>query len=206
MKNVEAFQMNENEISIFLHKARTGRMATINTEGFPVIIPLNFVYLNNRIYLHTAPIGEKVQNILGNSHVGFEADQNIVTLPAYYFYDSNDPSEADTLYRSVVIKGYAKLIESNEEKVYPLQKLMEKYQSEGLYQPVTTENKGLQHVEVIEIKIDTITGKKKIGQHWSSEKRLHVAEQIMKYNQDYEEIFNEIGLSIENGKISIQEN
>lgn len=31
------------------------------------------------------------------------------------------------------------------------------------YQPVTTENKGLQRVEIIEINIDSMTGKKKIG-------------------------------------------
>lgn len=110
MRNVKVFQMKENEIVDFLHKAKTGRLATINAEGFPVIIPVNFVYHNHRIYIHTAPVGEKVQNIFRNSQVGFEADQRIVTLPSYYFYDSNDPSEADSLYHSIVIKGYATLI------------------------------------------------------------------------------------------------
>jgi nitroimidazol reductase NimA-like FMN-containing flavoprotein (pyridoxamine 5'-phosphate oxidase superfamily) len=189
--------MDEEEIINFLARSKTGRLATINVHGFPLVLPLNFIYLNRCIYIHSNPFGEKIKNIINDPKVGFEVDQNIVTLPSYYFYDSSDPSETDTLYRSVVITGYAKVIKTNEEKVVPLQKFMEKYQPEGSHQLVTIQNKGLQYVDIVEIKIHSITGKKKIGQHWSAEKRLHVANQIKKYNKNYQEIFSEIDIRID---------
>lgn len=194
MKYSPKFSMTETETAAFLHKMTTGRLATVNDEGYPVIIPLNFVFDSNVIYFHSAPFGEKLDHIEKRSQVGFEVDQTIATLPCYYFYGTKDPSETDTLYKSVVMKGTARRIWDPEEKVKPLAELMKKYQPEGGYDLVTTDNKGLNTAAVVEIKIERLTSKKKIGQNWKPEKRLFIADQIKKHDPHYKEIFEEIDI------------
>ena len=91
MRLNKKMNMNNEAMEKLLHKATTGRLATIDTDGFPIIIPLNFVLLNQCIYFNSATIGEKLDNIRRNLKVGFEVDQYIVTLPCYYFEGSQDP-------------------------------------------------------------------------------------------------------------------
>ena len=94
---------SKQKIIEFLDKEPTGRIATIDKNGYPQIIPMNFVFTNDVIYMHSHVKGEKLQNITNNHKVGFEVDKNLEFLPSYFF-DPNDASLADTLYISVVMK------------------------------------------------------------------------------------------------------
>jgi len=40
-----------------------GRIATVNQKGFPVIKPVNFLYLEGKIYLHSSTKGEKMDDM-----------------------------------------------------------------------------------------------------------------------------------------------
>ena len=126
---------SKEKIIQFLNDENTGRISSIDKDGFPQIIPMNFVFLNNAVYMHSHIKGEKIENIKRNSKVGFEVDKNLEFLPSY-FSDPEDASLADTLYISVVIKGEAILVEDKEEKVLALNGLMEKYQPEVQYKPM----------------------------------------------------------------------
>ena len=95
---------SKEKIKEFLNSESTGRVASIDKNGFPQIIPMNFVFLNDVIYMHSHIRGEKLENIKKNEKVGFEVDKNLEFLPSY-FSDPKDASLADTLYISVVIKG-----------------------------------------------------------------------------------------------------
>ena len=86
----------------FLSSQQTGRIASIDESGFPQIIPMNFVFINDTVYLHSHIRGEKLDNIRRNQKVGFEVDKSLEFLPSY-FSDPTDASLADTLYISVVI-------------------------------------------------------------------------------------------------------
>jgi uncharacterized protein len=196
MRLSRKMSMSFDDMEKLLHRSPTGRLATIDSNGYPVIIPLNFVLIKNSIYFHSAPVGEKLQNIQRNPKVGFEVDQYIATLPCYYFEDSQDPSETDTLYRSIIIRGHARLLEDNLQKILPLQRLMEKYQPEGGYETVHAGNIGLQHAAVVEIAIDQMSGKEKIGQHWHVEKRLAIAQKIYECHSCGHDILKEIGVVV----------
>ena len=52
-----------------LERFVVGRMATINQEGVPVIKPVNFLYLDGKIYIHSSKKGEKVEDIRRESPV-----------------------------------------------------------------------------------------------------------------------------------------
>lgn len=245
MKLTSKFRIKDfKNINDFLNKSHVGRLATIDSQGFPQIIPMNFVYLikeknnnlifddshlseykiqqerqrhqeikkldilnstkektiNNNdskeddtlninknnsynfihsIYMHSHHIGEKIDNIKRNSKVGFEVDREICFLPSYYFHPT-DASFADTLYISTVIKGNANFVTDNEEKAYAMNKMMQKYQTEGGYEKLSKSMKSIQHLTVIRIDVKTIDGKYKIGQQWPSNYRIDIAKKIIK--------------------------
>lgn len=183
---------SKKKIIEFLNNQPVGRIASIDANGYPQVIPMNFVFVQadipginsqttiklDAIYMHSHPFGEKLDNIKRNEKVGFEVDQHICFLPSYYFHPT-DASQADTLYISVVIKGNSLIVEDNEEKARALNALMKKYQKEGRYQILHGNMSSVHEVTVIKIVPKEIRGKYKIGQHWAPAYRLKMARNII---------------------------
>jgi nitroimidazol reductase NimA-like FMN-containing flavoprotein (pyridoxamine 5'-phosphate oxidase superfamily) len=162
----------------YLNSQPVGRIASLDGNGYPQVIPMNFVYYAGVIYMHSHPFGEKLDNIRRNPNVGFEVDQHICFLPSYYFHPT-DASQADTLYISVVIKGKAELVHGNEEKALALNALMEKYQKEGGYEALDANMSSVHDVAIIKVIPRDMRGKYKIGQHWTRPYRLKMARNIL---------------------------
>ena len=172
---------SKEKIIEFLSSESTGRIASIDVNGFPQIIPMNFVFINDVIYMHSHIRGEKLENIKRNDKVGFEVDRSLEFLPSYFF-DPADASLADTLYISVVMKGTCVIVEEKKEKALALNGLMKKYQPEGGYEPMDPKMKVLDEVAVIKIVPNTMRGKYKIGQNLKHDEKLQLAENIFKRN------------------------
>jgi hypothetical protein len=182
MKLVGILQIKSyDKIKEFLHQEHVGRISSIDVNGYPQIIPMNFVFLNDAVYLHSHPRGEKIENFKRNDKVGFEVDRELEFLPSY-FEDPKNASLADTLYISIVMKGTALLVTNKEEKTLALNGLMKKYQPEGGYDPIKSEMKVLDGVAVIKIVPKILRGKYKIGQNLSHIDKLDLAQKIMKKN------------------------
>ena len=165
----------------FLSNEQTGRIASIDNDGYPQIIPMNFVFVDDVIYMHSHVKGEKLENITRNNKVGFEVDRNLEFLPSYFF-DPNDASLANTFYISVVIKGNGKLIAEKDEMVTALNSLMKKYQPEGKYQKIKPQDDVLNHVAVIKVTPKIMTGKYSIGQDMKKDDRIKLAKKIYEKN------------------------
>ena len=210
-------QSKQNIIN-FLNNQAVGRLATIDINGFPQVIPMNFVYVQAKkfrdnyyllkedsIYMHSYRFGEKIDNIKRNSTTGFETDQHLAFLPSYYFHPY-DASQADTLYISVVIKGHSYIVEDKEEKTLALNSLMEKYQKEGNYEKLNSKMHSVQEVTVIKLIPHNMRGKYKIGQQWTPSYRLKIAKNILtREKEDAKLIFEVMGIEIlENGTLKIK--
>ncbi|MGI0102577.1 MAG: pyridoxamine 5'-phosphate oxidase family protein [Nitrosotalea sp.] len=170
---------SKDKIIQFLQKEHVGRFTTIDKNGFPFIVPMNFVYHNNVIYIHGFPKGEKYENLKSNSKCGFEVDRELAFLPSYFFEPPTDASLTDTLYISVVIKGHAELVTNNEEKADALNALMGKHQVEGGYEMLRPEMATVRGVAVIKIKPEIMTGKYKLGKYWDPKDKMRIATRIM---------------------------
>lgn len=196
----------------FLDEERVGRVASIDEQGYPQIIPMNFVYVKNElidtqsdiknigaVYMHSHPIGEKIENIKRNSKVGFEVDSYVCFLPSYYFHPT-DASQADTLYISVVIKGNAAIVQDPDEKANALNALMKKYQKELGYESLSSSMGSVREVTVLKVVPDQIRGKYKIGQHWIPRYRLKMARNIIQREgeDDARRILKIMGIEIMN--------
>ena len=196
---------SKDKIIKFLNEEDTGRISSIDEHGFPQIIPMNFVFLNDSVYMHSHIRGEKIENIKRNSKVGFEVDRNLEFLPSY-FSDPEDASLADTLYISVVIKGEALLVENNEEKVLALNGLMKKYQPEGRYKPMDKDMDVLDATAVIKIIPKEMNGKYKIGQNMSKEEKIDLANKIKDRNSKTSgETLAIMGFAIQDDKLVMKE-
>jgi nitroimidazol reductase NimA-like FMN-containing flavoprotein (pyridoxamine 5'-phosphate oxidase superfamily) len=156
MRHPEREIKDRETMTALLEHSPVGRIATVNARGFPVIKPVNFVYREGKIYIHSSPKGEKIGDIRRGSPVCFELDEPIAYSPA-----TGPACKANYYYRSVIIKGKAAFIQSRERKLEILGKLMEKYQPEGGYAPISEEV--MKKTAVIEISIQKMTGKERLA-------------------------------------------
>jgi nitroimidazol reductase NimA-like FMN-containing flavoprotein (pyridoxamine 5'-phosphate oxidase superfamily) len=179
MQLVKKYEIKSRQKMIdFLNSQPAGRVASLDEKGYPQVIPMNFVYFNDAIYMHSHPFGEKLDNMRRNPRVGFEVDQHVCFLPSYYFHPT-DASQADTLYISVVIKGDAVMVHDAEEKASALNALMKKYQKEGRYEALDAHMPVVREVAVIKVEPVEMRGKYKIGQHWAGPYRIKMARNII---------------------------
>jgi len=172
---------SKEKIIEFLNKQETGRICSIDKDGYPQIIPMNFVYAKDAVYMHSHIKGEKLENIARNHKVGFEVEQSLEFLPSYFTHPT-DASQADTLYISMVIKGTGSIVVDRKEKAFALNALMEKYQPEGGYEKLLPEMGVIDEVAIIKVVPTTMRGKYKIGQHLDKKTRLELARLILKKN------------------------
>ncbi|RPI99208.1 MAG: pyridoxamine 5'-phosphate oxidase family protein [Deltaproteobacteria bacterium] len=147
---------NRETIAAMLERSLVGRMATVNRKGFPVIRPVNFVFHDGKIYLHSSMKGEKVSDIRRGSPVCFEVDE-----PVAYRAAAGAACKASFFFRSIIIKGEASFVKPTKRKLEILERLMEKYQPEGGYGGF--EEEIVKKTAVIEISIREMTGKEKLG-------------------------------------------
>jgi uncharacterized protein len=147
---------NRAVIDELLNICPVGRLGTIGEDGYPRIKPLSFVYLDSKIYFHSAKEGEKIDDISRDSRVVFEVDE-----PMGYVKSDINPCSAKYLYRSVMIKGMAAIVSDDGERLLALRSLMEKYQPQGGYGEFLPEK--FKITAVVRIDIEEITGKEDLG-------------------------------------------
>jgi nitroimidazol reductase NimA-like FMN-containing flavoprotein (pyridoxamine 5'-phosphate oxidase superfamily) len=156
MRHNERELRNRGTLTAMLEQSLVGRIATINRKGIPVIKPVNFLYWDGKIYLHSSTKGEKISDIRRRGSICFEVDEPIAFVPA-----TGPACRSSYYYRSIIIKGNATIVNHRDKKLKILEGLMEKYQPEGGYEGITEEI--LKRTAVIEISILEMTGKENLG-------------------------------------------
>ncbi len=126
-----------------------GVLSTVDENGQPYGIPLNYVYQDNCIYFHCALIGHKIDNIAGNPKVSFCVVGDTKVLPA----------EFSTHYVSAIAFGIASEAQGTE-RYDALIWLLEKYSSEYMLEGKKFIEKEDKATKVIKIEIEHISGKK----------------------------------------------
>jgi nitroimidazol reductase NimA-like FMN-containing flavoprotein (pyridoxamine 5'-phosphate oxidase superfamily) len=149
-----------------LNTCHIGRLGTVGVDGRPIVKPLNFTYHEGRIYFHCAWEGEKLDDIRRDNRVCFEVD-----LPVAYVKGTREnPCRAEYLYRSVIVRGRAIIVEDRAERLLALYCLMAKYQPDAGCGPYP-ENK-LALTCIVRIDIEDMSGKEELGKGELREKVL----------------------------------
>lgn len=140
--------LSENEIGEILESAEYGTLSTINENGYPYGVPLNYYYDGKAIYMHSAKSGSKLDNIDKCNKVSFSVVGKAELVPEKF----------STEYKSVILFGKATKV-SGDEKVGALLALIKKYSPEFYEAGEKYVDRAHEKTEVIKIEIDHVTGK-----------------------------------------------
>ena len=134
-----------------LEKMTNGTLALHGDDGYPYSVPVSYVYADGKIYFHSATEGHKVDAILRNDKVSFCVVER----------DEIKPAEFTTYFRSVIAFGKARVLEDEDEKLSALRLLADKY-SHGEAGMEAEIAKGFNHLLMVEITVEHLTGKESI--------------------------------------------
>jgi len=161
-----------------LSRARVGRLATIDEAGYPYVVPVNFVLYGECIYFHCARQGEKLENIARDPRVCFEVDEPLAYIEAS-FNEEKNPCKAHQLYRSVVLRGKARVVNSDSLKLRVLNALVAKYEGTEDFSPVVEGSSHYKACHVVEIVPERITGKEDLLQGKPEELKRAIAQKLL---------------------------
>src|SRR4051794_30045332 len=81
-----------------------GYLGAIRPDGWPTVVPMNFVYAEGRLYLHGAREGEKMESIARDDRVTFVVVEEFALVPSY-FRDPRLACPATQYYKAVMVRG-----------------------------------------------------------------------------------------------------
>lgn len=150
----EKMRRTDKELSIeaakrILNAGSYGVLSTVDGDGNPYGVPVNYVFVDNVIYIHSAVVGHKLNNISFNSHVSFCVVQRAEVIPEKF----------STEYASAIAFGIASIVEDDEEKVEGLRKLVSKYSADFFGEGIEEIERSLNVTTVIRIDILHLAGK-----------------------------------------------
>lgn len=144
-------QLLSTEETVEILKRNTaGTLALMGADGYPYSLPISFVYYDNKIILHGAKEGHKIDAIRNCNKASFSVIDK----------DQIVPEEYTTYYQSVIAFGKIKILESKEEMKNCLDILAEKYRHGHEAEREKEMNAGLPAVSIMVLEIEHMTGKK----------------------------------------------
>lgn len=145
MRRIKSIMTKEDTIKL-LKRCDEGVLGTIGTNGYPHIVPLNYVLFDNKIYFHSAKEGFKLRNIESNPKVSFTVYDNVEIIQ----------EKRTTNYQSAIVYGKAKIIPGNKDV---LMEIIKKYSSDFLIEGKKDVYDNYDTAYLIEITIEHISGK-----------------------------------------------
>lgn len=119
-------------------------------DEYPYILPFNYGYFDNSLYIHSALSGKKLELIKRNNKVAFT-----ISLP---YEIQTGPLSCDwtTNYKSVIGFGSIEILTTHEEKIRGLDIIMAQH---GKIENNTYNENALKRMLILRLNIESLTGK-----------------------------------------------
>jgi uncharacterized protein len=111
------------EIIEIINKCQVCHVSMVDAKGKPYVIPMNFGFENDVVYLHSAKSGKKIDILKTNPEVCI----NFTTDHLLRYQDENVACSWSMKYRSVLVFGKVEFIEDDQEKTTHLDRVMRNY-------------------------------------------------------------------------------
>ena len=141
-------QLNKEETLAILEAGSHGTLACLGDDSYPYAIPLNYVYLDNKLYMHSAKQGHKVDAITNHRKVSFSVVGQ----------DQIESKEYTTYFSSVIAFGKARLA-AGDEYTRAFTALADKYVFDRPIQERIDKIRECRQAIIIAIDIDHLSGK-----------------------------------------------
>ena len=150
MRRKEKQVTNPQEIDAIIYRSEVCRLAMAR-DNTPYLVPLCFGYDGEAIYLHTAPVGQKIEFFQANPQVCFEFECGVRVLPA-----EDMACKWSFKYESVIGLGTIAELVDPAEKEFGFNQVMRHYS--GKEWPIKA--KEIKKARVWKISIHSVTAKK----------------------------------------------
>jgi len=181
MRRKEFEAKDQKSLEEVLKTAEIGSLSFNGPDGFPRITPLSFAY-DGRILWHGAIAGERFDCLQRDPRATFCAVSAQAYLPSHLLSEEN-ATGASVAFKSVIVSGRCQTIADPQEKCAILNTLMEKYQPEGRFRRVTSDDplyvKILAATGVFALRVEEMTGKFKYAQNKPEEARKKIADWLL---------------------------
>lgn len=151
MRRTEREIADRTEIEAILRREPVLHLGLVD-GGKAYVVPVNFGYAENCLYVHSAAEGRKIDVLKRNADVSFSVVTDAAVVPG----PDNLACKWTAKYRSVLGEGRAVFITEHAAKVKALDIIMSKF-APG---PYTFAENALARTAVIRIEIVRMTGKK----------------------------------------------
>lgn len=178
MKKV--FEINDKElVNEIIDNTEFGTLA-ICKDNKPYSVPVNYVAINNEIYIHGKKKGKKIEIMQENSNASFSIVESYSILPSYFSTDDKRANPATHMYKSIIIDGHIEFIDDYNEKVNALEFLMQKYQKEGGYIPLNDDiyKKIINATCIYKLVPSEVSAKFHLGQDHSEQRFQRISEHL----------------------------
>lgn len=132
-----------------LKESEICRLAMMDGDR-PYILPFNYGYAKQCIYIHCAPVGKKIDLLQKNPEVCFEIEHTAELI------QDDKACKWSELYRSVIGYGRVEMVTDFVEKVAGLEVIMH---SNGAQGPQEFEDKHVDACIILKVHITEISGK-----------------------------------------------
>jgi len=119
----------------------------------PYVVPMNFGYQDNCIYLHSAGEGRKLDILRNNEKVCIEFDVDIELV------QSQKACNTEMKYKSVLAFGKAVILKDIAEKKEALDIIMHHYYNHDSLSAFHYPEDALEKVIIVKVKVENMTGK-----------------------------------------------
>jgi nitroimidazol reductase NimA-like FMN-containing flavoprotein (pyridoxamine 5'-phosphate oxidase superfamily) len=124
----------------------------LSDDGVPYVVPMNFGYEDNTVFLHAAREGRKLDILRKNNRVCVEFDTDVEII------SSEDAIGWSARYACVIGSGTASLVDDPAEKRRAYDTLMRHYAGKTFEYPDPCVDCSI----IIRITLDSVTGKQAI--------------------------------------------
>jgi len=138
MKGPEKLSDNIAEFDAIVKQTAVGYLGIVTPDGYPRVVPVSFVAVGQTIYFHGATSGEKHEAFAARQKVTLCIAIPYAAIPSYW-RAKDYACPANQFYKSVLIRGTGRLVDTPEEKAAGLQALIEKHQPEGGYVKISAD-------------------------------------------------------------------
>jgi len=152
--------MSEQDSVALLERALVGRIGTVDADGTPYVVPLNFVHEHKRrrVHIHLArQRGHLASNLEFSSKVCFEVDE-----PGELIATGDAGCNTSQLFESVVCFGRAQVVSDEGERERIARLFLRKYIDEQMPgRMYDAELMSLSETAFVTVQIGVLTGKRR---------------------------------------------
>jgi uncharacterized protein len=126
---------------------------SISDNNNPYIVPMNFGFRDNNLYLHSSSEGRKIEILKVNNKVSFGVEIKTKLVR------SEKACNWGMKYMSVIGFGFAHFIENRNKKIEALDIIMDKYSNKDYGNSFQYSETALDQIVVIKVEITKLTCK-----------------------------------------------